>query len=605
MARAVSKRLTSAILFFLQCMLAPIRLRPGLTASAMASTYQSASKGPHYFSTTSLGRWSVLNKQLPASENIKTLHVYDFDNTLFKTPTPNPFLWNVTTISKLSSQYSFLNGGWWHDSRFLAATGEGVEKEQPRAWEGWWNETIVELVRMSMQQSDALCILLTGRAENTFADLIKTMIASKGLEFDIVGLKPSASPANETFRSTMHFKKLFLTSLVETYRDATKIQIFEDRPKHAAMFRDFFTEFNRRQTHSPTRGPLAADVVQVLDTCVRLDPVTEVAQVQHMLNQHNETLPRLGQTSSGARLRIKKTVLSTSYVIGTDDAKKIVGLAQIPAEVSNQDLKHYGSNIVISVRDCPPNVLEKVGGLGAKMLWEVTGIGSLNDNLWAARLRPVPATAVYHTDETVPLVVLAVRNGARPSEASRITNWKPMPSDETFVFETTVGEKVILRVEAENPDEDEAYNNSASRPPKRKHMADDEWSPQHHRSSNHNYAGRNESRAFHSNARGRGAGSHRGGGGGSNRGNRGGGRGARGSRGGRGGYHGYRSLDDVDSRADHGGLGSKVDYDDAYRPPPSMPANRGRGLPPPPGRGGIQLPPRPVASDPDLRRQYC
>jgi hypothetical protein len=30
---------------------------------------------------TAMGRWSVLNKQLPAVDNIKAIHVYDFDNT--------------------------------------------------------------------------------------------------------------------------------------------------------------------------------------------------------------------------------------------------------------------------------------------------------------------------------------------------------------------------------------------------------------------------------------------------------------------------------------------------------------------------------------------
>lgn len=30
---------------------------------------------------TAMGRWSVASKQLPPVEQIKTLHVYDFDNT--------------------------------------------------------------------------------------------------------------------------------------------------------------------------------------------------------------------------------------------------------------------------------------------------------------------------------------------------------------------------------------------------------------------------------------------------------------------------------------------------------------------------------------------
>jgi hypothetical protein len=40
-------------------------------------------------------------------------------------------------------QECFVNGGWWHDKELLEVVGEGVEKEESKAWEGWWNEDIV------------------------------------------------------------------------------------------------------------------------------------------------------------------------------------------------------------------------------------------------------------------------------------------------------------------------------------------------------------------------------------------------------------------------------------------------------------------------------
>jgi hypothetical protein len=87
--------------------------------------------------------------------------VYDFDNTrtslqsawprtscnsvsvVFHSPLPNPKVWNGSTIGSLQELQYFGGGGWWHDARILAATGEGVEKEEARAWEGWWNEQVV------------------------------------------------------------------------------------------------------------------------------------------------------------------------------------------------------------------------------------------------------------------------------------------------------------------------------------------------------------------------------------------------------------------------------------------------------------------------------
>lgn len=62
---------------------------------------------------------------------------------VFLSPLPNPQLWNGPSIGFLQAYESFANGGWWHDPNLLAATGDGMEKEEPRAWEGWWNEQIV------------------------------------------------------------------------------------------------------------------------------------------------------------------------------------------------------------------------------------------------------------------------------------------------------------------------------------------------------------------------------------------------------------------------------------------------------------------------------
>ena len=168
---------------------------------------------------------------------------------MFLSPLPNPQLWHGGTIGQLQSEGIFANGGWWHDPSILSATGRGAELEEPRGWEGWWNENIVRLsgvfmtyqystdkyqlrlVRLSMQQKDALTVLLTGRSEDGFGDIIKRMVASQKLEFDLIGLKPEVGPNNQRFPSTMVFKRTFLEDLVLTYDQAEEIRVYEDRPK--------------------------------------------------------------------------------------------------------------------------------------------------------------------------------------------------------------------------------------------------------------------------------------------------------------------------------------------------------------------------------------
>lgn len=82
-----------------------------------------------------------------------------------------------------------------------------------------------------MQQKDVVTVLLTGRGEDAFANLIKRMVASQQLEFDLIGLKPEVGPNGQRFPSTMTFKQNFFSDLVLTYDQAEEIKVYEDRPK--------------------------------------------------------------------------------------------------------------------------------------------------------------------------------------------------------------------------------------------------------------------------------------------------------------------------------------------------------------------------------------
>ena len=82
-----------------------------------------------------------------------------------------------------------------------------------------------------MQQKDALNVLLTGRSERGFADVVQRMVKSRKLEFDLVVLKPEMGPANQHYPDTMAFKQGFLRDLIDTYSAADEIRLYEDRVK--------------------------------------------------------------------------------------------------------------------------------------------------------------------------------------------------------------------------------------------------------------------------------------------------------------------------------------------------------------------------------------
>lgn len=402
-----------------------------------------------------------------------------------------------------------------------------------------------------MQQKDVLSILLTGRSEAGFSELLKRMLASRGLDVDMVVLKPAAGPRNERFSSTMSFKQCFLEALMETYKGAEEIRIYEDRVRHVKAFRDFFTEYNRRQNGSigiPSRPAIVAEVIQVADGATLLDPVMEAAEVQRLINDHNAAI---NAGKSGERLQIKKTVFYTGYLINNADTQKLLTLAQLPSNMPDTEAKFLANNVLITPRPCPDSILQKVGGMGSKTTWEVTGTAVYENKIWAARVRPVPETKKFYTENPIPVVVLALRKGARPIDAGKIQNWQPVPPEKAFVFESTVGEKVLLRIEKEDLSENEYESLFPNKSFKRKH------SPEPRQPSG-SYGGHNQgpskrggqesnygSRGGRGNHRGNGP--QRGGYGRNNRSGNGGGSGGGGGKG-KGRGYGYRSLDDVNER---------------------------------------------------------
>ena len=106
-----------------------------------------------------------------------------------------------------------------------------MDVEEPRAWQGWWKEDIVKLVELSIRQEDALTVLLTGRAEHKFANVIRRIIKAKKLAFHMLCLKPPTARDGKPWQSTMIFKQALIKDLIANYREIDEVKIYEDRPQ--------------------------------------------------------------------------------------------------------------------------------------------------------------------------------------------------------------------------------------------------------------------------------------------------------------------------------------------------------------------------------------
>ena len=340
------------------------------------------------------------------------------------------------------------------------------------------------------------------------------------------------------------------------------------------VFKEFFVKLNTAISMGQTplkRREIRTEVIHVPDNTTYLDPVTETVEVQRMINSHNSALQHNPNLAQPHRFQIKKTVFFTGYLLSTDVSSSLLPLIPLACDIPEADLKILANNIMICPRPATQAVLEKVGGMGAKQIWQITGVGVHSNSVVAARVTPIPSSAGVYTENPTAFVVLACRKNAKPGDAVHISQWNPVPSDQQTVFETTVGEKVQLRVEKEVAgetefdslfarDKDQSFNNNRrgrqnDHDDNRRNNQDENRRNNRYRGGNHNRGNGNGPQGNHRdrpypprNTRG----GNRGGGGG------GGGGGGPGRGKGRGGY---KSLDDMGSGA-RGGFQNQPNYDD-------------------------------------------
>jgi hypothetical protein len=312
-----------------------------------------------------------------------------------------------------------------------------------------------------MVQKDALTILLTGRAEGAFANLIQRICTSKKLVFDIYALKPLVNPDNQTPSSTMVFKQQFLTTLIRTYTTAEELRLYEDRPPHVKMFRNYFLDFNNNmKANSIPRGTINAIVIEVTDLPGVLDPVAETAAVQSLVNSHNEIVRDGKSTHRVKATKLIKKVLYTAYQVkSAQDSARLAALVNTPTTA-----KRLANSILITTYPADFATLQKAGGLGKTIKFKVAAIGMIKDRIWVAEVNSIGPKAFT----TLPRlqVVLALNRGAKPSDARTIKEWHPLDSD--LQFEAVVSEVFRLSLEEEKPLSAVPIQNSSMVPQKRR-----------------------------------------------------------------------------------------------------------------------------------------
>ncbi|KAF9350822.1 hypothetical protein BGX26_011040 [Mortierella sp. AD094] len=389
----------------------------------------------------------LLNREETA--RLHTVHAFDFDQTLFRSPLPNPALWDTSFIGQMVS-WNNCGPGWWHNPATLDL---GLEAEAS-TWDGWWNEDLVAEITKSSNNPECLTVLLTGRCGQVYNDQLIRMVQAKGLNFDIVATKPTTAvwidPKHTTSNAsqskpqanhgcylkihTFSFKHDFLYNILLEYPSILYMKVWDDRIGQIAKFQEAgkgWLEKKLLQTF---------EVIEVNIPHRFMDPEREIDLVMAMVDIHNQqvdietkggpfmvsgaapmppTRPELQDLGiwdpyetyippKRVRMDVAPVVQYTGILFSEGVQlflKSIVrseqgsgGWIQRPSALRNRDISKWEvpgeMHIILCLGAAQPDFLDTIGGMGANVFVELVAVGELESKIWALNVQGVDESTV-------------------------------------------------------------------------------------------------------------------------------------------------------------------------------------------------------------------
>src|SRR5947209_4809684 len=111
-------------------------------------------------------------------------------------------------------------------------------------------------------------------------------------------------------------------------------------------------------------------------------------------------------------------------------------------------MKYLANTILISAKPNTKPILDRIGGIGAKVEFRTVAFGSWDDQIWAVKVEPVPVNTPIHTGDAGPVIILGHRRTCKPIEVNRICSWEAIPPSHEgrLTFTTTIGERAFLKI---------------------------------------------------------------------------------------------------------------------------------------------------------------
>ena len=291
---------------------------------------------------------------------MKRLHIYDFDNTLYKSPSPNRILYSNRAIRNLLTNDVMTTGGWYDQPCFLEESFKMCVADTQQLF---WNEQMLSLTSLSYRDPETISIVLTGRKQEPFSSLMEKMLTvtrklavasedndslynkwskdSNFLKFNAVCLKKRISRQASNL-PTFQYKSSLIADFIRNYPNLEEITVYDDRLQHIKQFKSFFHQMRPRPRFQWF-------VIPVPQLSINLDPVAEYSLVHRVIQECNER-----RSTNQQLLEIKWTPKCTGFFLTMESQRIILKQAFRLTKLSNFKKINNISEYPMYVPICEP-----------------------------------------------------------------------------------------------------------------------------------------------------------------------------------------------------------------------------------------------------------
>jgi len=171
---------------------------------------------------------------------ISRLAVFDFDDTLFRSPWP-PADWGEDEHA------------WWSSVQSLSPPYVPQVPKEP-----WWNLSVLRDAKQALRDPSSYVILLTGREKEYFEHRVKEIISQEGLDFHEVHLRGLVE-------STPEFKMSEILRTVENNPTISLVEMWDDLGEFLARYKAYVESLGLRfRGHLIRESPLGVVVERYL-----------------------------------------------------------------------------------------------------------------------------------------------------------------------------------------------------------------------------------------------------------------------------------------------------------------------------------------------------